>query len=215
MRPLRLTAKMIGTGVTHGVPNSHARQAGTPLSFLTFTQIVKRLPSSPRGSLGPALLSDQRSRRQTDVLLILSWNPGPARGYDPSLLASHLNGPWLRSSLAEKFHVITQHRCAVLLNKDTFTRDFSCTPIQDPCSLRYSSWAVEGMVVTGKFRRAPDPSCSYFTVANIHINSECAKRWSVCIARASSIVTDNYCLDSFYGQFCVCYTISLLPLPCF
>ena len=38
------------------------------------------------------------------------------------------------------------------------------------------------MVVTGKFRRAPDPSCSYFTVANTHIDKECAKRRSVCIA---------------------------------
>ena len=61
-------------------------------------------------------------------------------------------------------------------------RDFSCTPIQVPCSLRYSSWAVEGMGVTDNFRRAPDQSCSYFTVANVHINNECAKRRSVCIA---------------------------------
>ena len=38
------------------------------------------------------------------------------------------------------------------------------------------------MVVTGKFRKAPDPSSSCFTVANIHINKECAKRRSVCIA---------------------------------
>ena len=38
------------------------------------------------------------------------------------------------------------------------------------------------MVVTGKFRRAPDQSGSYFTVANVHINNECAKRRSVCIA---------------------------------
>ena len=43
-------------------------------------------------------------------------------------------------------------------------------------------WAVDGMVVTGKFRTAPDPSCSHFTVANIHIDKECAKRRSVCIA---------------------------------
>ena len=43
-------------------------------------------------------------------------------------------------------------------------------------------WAVDGMVVTGKIRRAPDPSCSYYTVANIHINKECAKRRSVCSA---------------------------------
>ena len=38
------------------------------------------------------------------------------------------------------------------------------------------------MVVTGKFRRAPDPACSYFTVANSQTNNECAKRRSVCIA---------------------------------
>ena len=43
-----------------------------------------------------------------------------------------------------------------------------CLPIQVPCSLRYSSWAVEG----SRFRRAPDPSCSYFTVANVCINNE-------------------------------------------
>ena len=38
------------------------------------------------------------------------------------------------------------------------------------------------MAVTGKFRRAPDESCSYCTIANAHINNECAKRTSVCIA---------------------------------
>ena len=43
-------------------------------------------------------------------------------------------------------------------------------------------WAVDGMVVTGKFRTAPDPSCSHFTVANIHINKECAKQRYVYIA---------------------------------
>ena len=78
--------------------------------------------------------------------------------------------------------MITQHHCAVLLNNDTFTRDFPCTPIHVVCSPRYSSWAVEGMVVAGKFRRASDPSCSHFTVANVHIKNECAKRRSVCIA---------------------------------
>ncbi len=45
MRPFRLTAKIIVNGATHGVPISHA-QAGTPLSFLTFSLIVNRLPSS-------------------------------------------------------------------------------------------------------------------------------------------------------------------------
>ena len=95
-------------------------------------------------------------------------------------------------SLAENFHVITEHPCVVLLNKDTFTRDFTSTPIHVPCSLRYSKWAVEGMVVTGKFRRAPDPSCFYFTVANIQTNNQCAKRRSVCIALL--LVIHDLCL---------------------
>ena len=30
-----------------------------------------------------------------------------------------------------------------------------------PCTHTYASWAVEGMVVTGKFRRAPDMACSF------------------------------------------------------
>ena len=38
------------------------------------------------------------------------------------------------------------------------------------------------MVVTGNFRRAPDPSCSYFTVANIHIKNAFAKK-AVCLNR--------------------------------
>ena len=37
-------------------------------------------------------------------------------------------------SLAENFHVISQHRSAVLF-KDTFARDFTCAPIHFPCSL--------------------------------------------------------------------------------
>ena len=88
--------------------------------------------------------------------------------------------------------MITQQHCAVILNKDTFARDFSCTPIQVPCSLRYLSWAVEGMVVTGKFRRAPDPSCSYFTVASVHISNEYAKRRSVCSALL--LLTRDLCM---------------------
>ena len=38
------------------------------------------------------------------------------------------------------------------------------------------------MVVTSKFRRAPDTACSFFTIANIHINNVCAKHRSVCIS---------------------------------
>ena len=132
-------------------------------------------PSSHRSS-APALRPDQKNRRPTDKLQLLSWYLGPARGSNPSTLASHLIRPWhvvcvqegagfvTDRSLAENIHVITQHHCDVLLNKDTFERDYTCTPIQVLCWLRYSSWAVKRMVVIGKFRRAPDPSCSYFTL---------------------------------------------------
>ena len=48
------------------------------------------------------------------------------------------------------------------------------------------------MAVTGKFSRAPDPSCSYFTVASVHINNECAKRRSVCIALL--LLTRDLCM---------------------
>ena len=152
----------------------------------------------------PALRSDRRNRRPTDKLQLLTWNPGPARGSDPSSLANHLHGPWhavcvqegsrfvTDRSLAENFHVITEHHCVALLNKDTFTRDFTCSHIHVPCSLRCSTWVVEGMVVTGKFRRAPDPSCFYFTVANLQINNQCAKRRSVCIALL--LVIQDLCL---------------------
>ena len=79
-----------------------------------------------------ALRPHHNNRRCSDSLHILSWNPGSARGSDPSTLANHLNGPRHAvcvqegagfvsfRSLTENFHVITTHHCAVLLNKDTF-----------------------------------------------------------------------------------------------
>ena len=90
------------------------------------------------------LKSDQPNMRPIDKLQILSWNTGPARGSDRSLLASHLNGPWhviceqelsgfvTDSSLRENFHVVIQHHSAVLLNTDTYEYDISCTPILIP-----------------------------------------------------------------------------------
>ena len=48
-------------------------------------------------------------------------------------------------SLAEIFHVITKHHCAVLLSKDTLERDY--TLIQVFCLFRYFSWSVQGLVV--------------------------------------------------------------------
>ena len=76
----------------------------------------------------------------------------------------------------------TQHGCAVFLDKDTFEPNYSCVPLIIPHKLIHASWAVESMVVTGKFRSASNKSCSYLTVANVHIDDECAKRSSVCIA---------------------------------
>ena len=86
-----------------------------------------------------ALRRDQRHRMPSDRLQLLSWNPEHSRTSDPSLLASHLNGPWhsLQQNsafyndvtLQGNFYVATQYGCAVLLNKDTFeptTRVFPC-----------------------------------------------------------------------------------------
>ena len=160
--PLVAFARTSRTGLTGGVPSCLVRQADMLLSFLTFTQIGKRPPSSSnncRRSPGPALASEQRSRRRTDKLQIVILNPGPFHGSDPRAVADHLNGPWHLicciqeevgfandAPLAENFHVVTQHQCAVLLNKDTSARDVTCSPIQIPYSLRYSSWSVEDMI---------------------------------------------------------------------
>ena len=51
------------------------------------------------------------------------------------------------------------------------------------CAHRYSTWALDGMVVTGQFWRPLDPACQYFTVDNIHLCSECAKR-SLCASHS-------------------------------
>ena len=120
-----------------------------------------RSQTPTRRSVVPALREDQRNRRPSDRLQLLPWNPGPSRGSDPSLLASHLNGPWHvicvqdgsgfcnDESLEENFYVVTQHGSAVLLNEDTFEPNSSCVPV---IILRCATWAVEGMVVAGKFR---------------------------------------------------------------
>ena len=93
--------------------------------------------------------------------------PVPARGLDQRALADHLNGPChivcvqegsgfvIDNTMQVNFYVVTQHSCAVLLNKDTFEYNISCTPFQVPCSLRCASWAVQGMAVTGEFRGSP------------------------------------------------------------
>ena len=120
-----------------------------------------------RRSPSPALMTDQPNPRQTDKLHILSRNPGPARGLDQRALVYHLNGPChivcvqegsgfvTDNTMQVNFYVVTQHPCAVLLNKDTFKYDISCTLFQVPCSLRYAAWAVQGVAVTDEFRGRP------------------------------------------------------------
>ena len=77
------------------------------------------------------------------------------------------------SSLQENFYVATQHHCAVFFNQDTFEYYISCTPFQDPCSLRNASWAVG--------RRGGYQQISQASRPVVHINNECSKRRSVCI----------------------------------
>ena len=157
------------------------------------------IPAAISFAAGPSLRRDHWNNRPSDRLQLLSWNPGPFRGLDPNLLASHLNGPWHvvcvqggadfchDKSLQDNFCVVTQHNCAVVPNKNIFEPRFSCVPLFVHCELKYSTWAVEGMVATGKFRRAPDRSCSYSTVANVRVINESAKRRSVCNASATCV----------------------------
>ena len=127
------------------------------------------LRRSPR----PALRTDQSNRRPTNQVADLvvapktrTWFWSQLAGLAPQRpLACDLRTRGFcfvtDSFWAEKFHVITQHHCAVLLNKGAFTRDFPCMPrssLARPGTLL--SWTVEGMIVTGKFWRASDPSCS-------------------------------------------------------
>ena len=181
MTPLLAFARTVRTGLTGGAPSCPARRADALLSFLTFTQIGNR-PLSCWNSRLVALLVLRR--RQTDKLQVLSWNPEPARASDPRTLADHFHGTWhvicvqegagfvTNRSLAENFHVITQHHCAAVLNKDTFAPDFTCTPIQIPCSLRYSSWAAQSMCVLACSAGRPTRRAPTIPGANnsVHLN---------------------------------------------
>ena len=130
MRPSRPTAKRgLASRMAHP-PSMFFKQARQshfpPVSRLPGQRVPGSFAppvSRPCLEIRPAQLAPDRQ------VANLSWNPGPARGSDPSLLASHLNGPWhviyvqegsgfvTDSSLAENFYVITQHHCAVLLNQ--------------------------------------------------------------------------------------------------
>ena len=126
-----------------------------------------------------------------------SWRQRTSGGKPPQRpLALGLHSRWRVGSTADRtlsdnIHVAIAHHCAVLLNRDTFEDCYTCTPIQVPCSHKYSSWALEGMVAAGKFQRSPDPVCQCFTMANVHINNvrrgaRCALRCFRCCASCVS-----------------------------
>ena len=147
-----------------------------------------------RDTAQPALRPGDDHRRCSDRLQVLSWTAGPVRGDNVQAVANRIDVLWhvvciqegvgftADRTLSDNFHVAVARHCAVLLNKDTFEDDYTCTPIQVPCNQRYSSWALDGMVVSGKFGRPLDLTCRFSTVATVHINNECAARRSVRVA---------------------------------
>ena len=142
------------------------------------------LDRSSRRSPSHALQPDQPNWRPTDKLQILSWNPGPARGSDPSLLASHLNGPW--------HGICVQERSGFVTNKFPGRRTSTWSPSTTvPYSSRRTPSSTTSLVHRFKSHVLCGTrhgllkawwSCSYFTIVNIHINNERAERRSVCIA---------------------------------
>ena len=73
----------------------------------------------PRRSTGLALRLNERNRRLTNKLQILSWNPGPARGSDPSTQATHLIGAW---------HVVCVQKNAGFVTDSSMAENFHTTP---------------------------------------------------------------------------------------
>ena len=76
-------------------PSCPANRRETLLAHIYSEHESGPLRSQPptHRSVVPVLRQDQRNRRPSDRPQLLYWNPGPARGSDPSLLARHLNGP--------------------------------------------------------------------------------------------------------------------------
>ena len=84
------------------------------------------------------------------------------------------------ATLRHRFHVVTAHHCAVLLNKDTFERDFTTNSIMVHAKKKSAECASEGVVVNGRFRRPAEGACHYFSILNVHVNYMCAARRSIC-----------------------------------
>ena len=178
--PSRAFARTTKAGSTVGTAGCAVRMASVPplVSHLypAHEWPPEFLKKSPHRTHGKALGADQHSWCPTDKLQILSWNFGPARDSDQRALADQLNGPWhiiciqegavfvIGGSLEHNFYIANQHHFAGTSTRDTFTRDFSCFLLQVPCTHSYASWAVEGMVVTGKFSHGSRPVVLVFHI---------------------------------------------------
>ena len=133
----------------------------------------------------PALRHDQMNKRPSDRLQLLSWNPRPLQVVDPSLLARSAYRKaraFATTSLWQRTSTWLPSTPALCTSTRTPLSPTTRVLLFIPCKLRNATWAVEGMVVAGNFRRAPDKSSPDFTVANVHTNNERAMRSSVCFA---------------------------------
>ena len=136
--PFRVIAKMTGTGP---MPGEQAGHVACPPPSRLGAEPKRPQPPSHRPA-GSALRPDHWNNRPSDRLQLLSWNPGPLRGLDPNLLASHLNGPrhvvcvqggadfFHDKSLQDNFCIVTQHNCAVVLNKKPLHVCAALRPLQ-------------------------------------------------------------------------------------
>ena len=141
-----------------------------------------------RGRAGP-LSGDNRGGINSYHIQVLVWNPCRPRADDHSAVANHICESWHiiclqegvgfanHATLHHRFHVVTVHHCALLLNKDTFERDVTTNSIMVPAR-KCTKGALEGIVVNDRFRRPVDGGCHHFSILNDHVNQKSAARRS-------------------------------------
>ena len=152
------------------------------------------LKKSPRRSHEKALGSDQHSWRPTDKLQILSWHSGPARGSDQRALADHFNGPWHIICIQEGAGFVTGNsleRTSTSPPSTTAPCSSTRTPSRGTFCARRCRFRVRTPTSHGRSKvwmsltssaELPTLRVHIFTIANIVVNNEWAKRQSVCIA---------------------------------
>ena len=116
-RPLAQPADLLGKQTCYS-RLSPSRRLGIGPRVFFFGKVARR-------STGLALGSDQRRWRQSDKLHMASSPPRTMAHNSYSRRCRFRHRQF--SSLAEHVHVATKHNSAVLVNKDTFARDFTRT----------------------------------------------------------------------------------------